>query len=248
VTPTQAAPEAPAVDPSKSKPQEGERKQGSVRVTIDGKDATPEEEAVWAAILNELLCQAIKEAVQQGMEEVCKKLNISDDMERKLIFRAFQMEGQGDGEGTLSVYLIRPGKAFEMPQLIVLTADGKPFVRLTRVIGQVHRPLALVTGSWLVEGRPSFSEMFLVYDETGEWKQQVSSKRTDDLKLDTKRHDQLVTTLKLGGWTSRWAAEELTVRGDIDPFAQQVLRDVIRWGAEGDLRFQSARFSPSASM
>jgi len=167
-----------ATSPKEKQKKKGSQ-QGSIRVKVDGRDATPEEKEAFGALLTHLFSQAINQAVKQSMDEASERLHL-DDIEKKLIFGQHMFEPAKGG--TISVYLVRPGKPLEKPQLTVLTLKDKPFLRFARTIGPVHQPIAVVTRTALVNGQLSISELFLVYDPDGEWKQQDASKRIESLR------------------------------------------------------------------
>src|SRR5262249_27513688 len=150
-------------------------------ITVEGVDWPPEVKEAIAAWMKRLLAEAVIEVARDGWKEVSQKLKIADEMEAKLLARA-ELDWPDGEEVVGSIYLIRPAKEVRNPECIVLKIDGKPFLRFTRAAAPVDRPVALVSSTAVVDGRPVQSEALLVYEKAGEWKQQRAGERTENLK------------------------------------------------------------------
>jgi hypothetical protein len=171
-----ASPSAPTL-PSNGK---SDPKKETIRVTIDGREATPAEAEAFGALGRKLVSDAIHKAPNEGAQELLKKLDISDPMETELLSVSFGPETSG-GDGLWSVHLIRPAKETKEPRTIVLTRGGKPIIRFTRATAPVERPVAIMTLTVTKDGHPTQTETFLVHSD-GKWKQYRPSERSESLK------------------------------------------------------------------
>jgi hypothetical protein len=165
--------------PSASK-TESESEQGTITVTIDGREATPEEAEAFGALGKKLLSDAIHDAINEGFQRLLEKLDITDPIEIELFSVSFGPE-TSRGDELWSVYLIRPGVETKEPRTIVLLRDGKPIVRFTRVTGAAERPIAIMSVTSLRDGRLSQTETLLVHTD-GKWKQYRPSERIENVK------------------------------------------------------------------
>src|SRR5215471_14162526 len=72
--------------------EKAQSEQGTVAVTIDGKDATPEEQEAFTALAKKLLSDAIAKTVNEGVKELLEKLEITDPIEADLLGVPFGQE------------------------------------------------------------------------------------------------------------------------------------------------------------
>src|SRR5262249_18340655 len=100
-----------ATSPSNSK---AESKDGTITVTVDGREATPEEKEAFGALAKKLLSDAVHTAINEACQEFLKKLEITDPTEAELFSVSFGPETSG-GEELLSVCVIRPGNEIKEP-------------------------------------------------------------------------------------------------------------------------------------
>jgi hypothetical protein len=168
-----SAPTPPGNDKSDSK-------KGTITVTIDGREARPKEAEALGALGTKLLSDAIQKAINEGVQELLKKLDVGDPIETDLFSAPFGPETSGGNE-LWSVYLMRPGKETKEPCTIVLSRDGKPVIRFTRATAPVERPVAIMTLTFTKNGHLTQRETFLVYSN-GKWKQYRASERSEELK------------------------------------------------------------------
>lgn len=157
-----------------------DNQEGSITVEADG--LTQEQKKVVAAAFKQILSDAIGSAIQKGLVEAYEKLGIADKVEAELISALPKVGEAGPGDGLMCIYLIRPGKATDGPSTTVLLVDDKPFIRLTRAVAAVQRPMAVITVTAVVNGQPSLSEWFLAHDAEGQWKKQRPTVRTERMK------------------------------------------------------------------
>jgi hypothetical protein len=150
---------------------------GTFSVTIDGREATPVEREAFRAFFS----HAFTEAIYKSYQEALQKLDITEPMEKELLGVSFGPD-QPSGNGTMSIWLIRPGKNIEAPRTTVLGNDDRLVFRFTRVVAPVERPLAIMTFTGTKDGRPTRAERFLVYGTDGKWKPYRPSERTVTLK------------------------------------------------------------------
>ncbi len=161
-------------------------KDGTITVTIDGREATPEEQEVFSALGRKLLSDAVHKALNKVCQEIFKKLDITDPIEAKLFSGSFGPFGPetGKGDQLWSVHMIRSGKEDKDPHTIVLYSDGKPCLRFTRSAGPVERPVAIMSVTTLKDGSLAQAEMVLVYGSDGNWKQHRPRERKESLSGD----------------------------------------------------------------
>jgi hypothetical protein len=176
----------PSANPEAAPPaseSEAEAKGGSFTVTIDGREATPEEQEAFHASTRQLLSDAIVKTVNEFSRQFVEKLEINDPIEKELIpvLNAFGPNTTNTAE-LWSVDLIRPQKECKEPNTIVLLREGKPFFRFTRATGPGERPVAFMTVTSLKDGQLAQEELFLVYGSDGKWKQFRPRERKETLK------------------------------------------------------------------
>lgn len=173
----------PPASPSTGTPQSNgklDSSKGTITVTIDGREATPEEAEAFGALGKNLLSDAIHKAINDGLQEFLKKLDIIDPIESDLFSVSFGNETSG-GDELWSVYLIRPSKETKAPRTTVLSRDGKPIIRFTRAIAPMERPLAIMTQTFTKDGHLTQRETFLVHSDD-KWKQYRPSERNESMK------------------------------------------------------------------
>lgn len=173
----------PPASPSAATPQtngKSDSEKGAITVTIDGREATPEEAEAFGSLGKKLLSNAIHKAINDGFQEFLEKLDITDPIESDLFSVSLGPETSG-GEELWSVYLIRPAKETNEPRTIVLSRDGKPIIRFTRASAPVERPIAIMSVTSRKDGRLSQTETFLVHSD-GKWKEYRPSERSENLE------------------------------------------------------------------
>src|SRR5262245_1277053 len=106
-----ASPRAPTA-PSNGK---SDSRKGTIAVTIDGRDATPEETEAFVALTKKLLSDAIGKAINEASQELLKKLDVADPIDIDLFSISFGPE-TSDGNELWTVYLIRPAKEIKEPR------------------------------------------------------------------------------------------------------------------------------------
>jgi hypothetical protein len=163
-----------------------ESKNETITVTIDGREATPEEKEAFGALGKKLLSDAIVKSVNDGVKEVLKKLDITDQIEAELFSVSFGPETSTRDE-LWSVYLIRAGNEIKEPRTTSILRDGKPIVRFTRATAPVERPIAVMNMTGTKDGRLTQADMFLVYGNDGKWKQYRPSERKENLRGEQER-------------------------------------------------------------
>jgi hypothetical protein len=162
----------------------GSRRQDPAQgtITVEGKGLPPEVKEAIAARVERLLTEAVDQAIREGWKEVCQKLKLADEIETSLFSQEFELGGP-DGENEVwSIYLIKPAKEARQPELTILKRDGKPVLRFTRAFAPMDRPVAIVTWTRVIDGRPVQSELMLVYEKDGKWKQHRGTERTEHLE------------------------------------------------------------------
>jgi hypothetical protein len=81
-------------------------------ITVEGEGLSPWEKKALAEGFRKMLSDAVHEAIKRGIEDLERKLELADDMERKLLAAAFNWgEPDADGPVILMICLIRPRKA-----------------------------------------------------------------------------------------------------------------------------------------
>jgi hypothetical protein len=137
-----------ATSPSTAPPPRdsgSESKKGTISVTIDGREATPEEEAAFGAFAEDLLSKAVHKAVNNEAQEILRKrLEITDSIETDLLSVLVTAKNLSKDE-LRSVHLIRPAKEIKEPRTIVLSFSGKHLIRFTRATAPVEHPVAIIT-------------------------------------------------------------------------------------------------------
>jgi hypothetical protein len=159
-------------------------------ITIEGKGLPPEVKEVIAAHVKRLLSEAIGQAVREGWKEVLQKLKLADEIETKLFSQEFELGGPDGEEEVWAISLIKPAEEVRKPELTVLNRDGKPLFRFTRAFAPVDSPIAIVNWTRVIDGRPVQSELLLVYEKDGKWKQHPASERTEHLDPGTAQEDE----------------------------------------------------------
>jgi hypothetical protein len=170
---------SPTVKPSPSNEKSGSQK-GTITVTIDGREATPEEAEAFGTFGKQLLSDAVAKAANKWWQELRQKLDINDPIETELLAEWLRSDPSG-GDVLSAVYVIRPAKETKVPRTIVLLRDGKPIVRYTRARAPVEHPVAIITQTFTKDGHLTQSESFLVYGD-GKWKQYRSSEHSESIK------------------------------------------------------------------
>src|SRR5260221_14239108 len=155
-----------ALQPAPTEP-EAKTETETMKVTINGREATPEEKEAFGEMFKKSFADAFAKAVN---EEMHKKLEITDPMEVQLFSGAFGPERLSDNE-LYSVYLIQPGTEIKEPRTIVLLTKEKPILRFTRATGPVERPVAIRSVTGTKDGRLLQADVYLVYGPDGKWKQ-----------------------------------------------------------------------------
>jgi hypothetical protein len=147
----------------------------------EGEGNSPEQnQALTEAIrpvIKELINKAVANAVNQGLDELQRKLRIADDVERKLLFLTLGRWPEGGPELTLdsesplaiSIHLIRPGKADQDPETLDAAIGESGTIRFTRVTAPVERPVAVATMTGTHAGRLWQRELFLAHGADNEW-------------------------------------------------------------------------------
>lgn len=115
--------------------------------------------------------------VRGTVKYVSSALRIDDPVETELIAAwflwyagIFPSTGPDTVEQLInSICVIRPGKAAGDPDTTVLVAEGKPYFRFTRVHAQTERPAAILTTSWVIQGKLFQAEQLLTYGPSGKW-------------------------------------------------------------------------------
>lgn len=106
-----------------------------------------------------------------------------DEIEALLLFAENELNESYDEDTVRSVYMIRPGARTKRPELVQVSIDDRPYIRLLRATGPVDRPVAFVTNTRIVEGAPSIQELYFVYEpDEAAWKQQRLVRRTEDIQ------------------------------------------------------------------
>jgi hypothetical protein len=145
-------------------------------ITVEGEGLSPREKQVLAEGFRKHLSKAVHEAIKQAVEDLLRKLRITDDLERKLLAAADCRPGPDagpepdpDGPIVWSIHLIRPGRADRPPETVEAIGEVMT-LRLTRASAAVERPVAVATLTWVQAGRLRQRERFLVYGPDGEWR------------------------------------------------------------------------------
>jgi hypothetical protein len=158
-------------------------REGRISIEVDGQELTEDEEVAMASAFCSLLRQAIGEAVKDGVKKTLEKLEISDEIETKLIVEGLN---DVDNKALVSVYLFTNGDESKPPTTIELTVEGKPFIRLCRIHAPLRQPYAVVTETRSVDSKSEITETVLVYNSASGW----ISKETTIVKRDLEGDSQ----------------------------------------------------------
>lgn len=161
-----AAKPATAISPIDGK---SDSANGTVTVSIDGCEAAPKEEEALKQLAKSMVSDAIHDAINEVVQEMVKKLDISDPIETDLFSEVFGTDIPGS-DALISVCLIRPASEAKEPRTIVLSREGKSFIRYTRAAAPVERPLEIMNIACMKDGHITQAEKILDYID-GTWKQ-----------------------------------------------------------------------------
>src|SRR5205814_884321 len=92
-----------------------------------------------------LLTETISKSVSDGIKELNQKLNLADEVEKRLLNGSYDWDSPIQQNDTWHVVLLRSGKTKLSPETIEVAISGKPFIRFTRIVTDVGKPIAIMT-------------------------------------------------------------------------------------------------------
>jgi hypothetical protein len=149
-------------------------------LTVEGEGLTAEQKRAFVPAAKQLLTEAVSRAVAEGVDDVVRKLNLADEVERRLLAGVYDW-GSPDQDGDIfTVHLLRPGPADRPAETVELSRDGRPVIRFTRVSAPVERPVAAMTRSRVDGGRLTQVDLWLTFGQDGAWhaSRSVETKQT----------------------------------------------------------------------
>jgi hypothetical protein len=140
---------------------------GSIQVTVDGRDVSPNEQQALQSFTQQLLSEAVASLVNQSADQFAEQLSLADKIETDLMLHALS----SDEDSVACVYLVKPGDPAESPKAVALTIDGRTVVKFVRTFAAIDRPLAILTATTIVDGAPSITARILVHDSAHGWQE-----------------------------------------------------------------------------
>lgn len=167
------APLAPAaLEPARSRPP---------KVTVDGKAVPPDEAEAIEGAFRELMGRAFAAAVNKAAKDMAQALQLNGNMEHELLenLPRFGPDAPDEGPFLVAIHLIQPGVPVNPPKMVEARFGEWGTIRLNRETAAVDRPVAVMTLTYVVDGRLIQRDKFLVWGTDGKWKPAETARAPD---------------------------------------------------------------------
>jgi hypothetical protein len=132
-------------------------------------DAEHLPEGVRKALTEQVIAKAVYAAVNKRVKEFRQRHGLVDDVDDVVLVGPDKFDRPHEDGDRFSVWLLRSGPAAKEPQTVIVSKEGQPLLRFTRVVIPGIKPVAILSRIRQSRGQYILAELYMEYEGEKGW-------------------------------------------------------------------------------